>query len=630
MFKPLVTLLFCSAAVISGSLLASPHSYHAAKKALAKQHYDQYHAHLNRMGDYVLKPLVESQYLLQRLDSGDFGDVESFLENNADSYSTNSLRTAYLNKLLRKNDKKRFQQVYKDDVNDISLECSYLSYWLGDNEIDSKHDQRIEQLWLSASSRPDSCSIVFEKWNMLGKLSRARVWKRIDLSMSKGRYQLASYLAKKYLPAKEKNIIDLWIEVKKNPSKKLSSTRFLSTASAGKIIADGLEEIARADPAKADTLWTSLKSSNTALSAFDSKVYAGIGFRAAINHQPNATNYLKKASFELEKVRHWAIRSALREQDWQAIIDFFAQLTETEQNSVDWRYWQARALEQVGKTKLANKIYKEISTQRDYYSFLAADRINTDYQMNNRPITQPTGELENSRAFQMARELYAVEDASYMRRQWQWAIRDLDNENLKAAAKIASNWGFHDRAIITAGKAKYYDDVDLRFPLIHSKAIAKQAQRNKLPQAYIYGIMRQESAFIENVKSSAGALGLMQIMPSTGKLIWKKQKKSGFRSSKLLDPDTNIAAGSFYLRDMLNLFGNHYALATAAYNAGPGRPKKWRAGNAMDADIWIENIPFRETRGYVKSVLAYKAIYDHKLGNKKNRISELLPKVDAG
>ena len=324
------------------------------------------------------------------------------------------------------------------------------------------------------------------------------------------------------------------------------------------------------------------------------------------------------------------MRSAAREQDWNAIIDFYPRLSESERTAVDWQYWQARALENTGQKSRALAIFREISTQRDYYSFLAADRVDGEYQMNNRPITGPTDELEQSRAFQMARELYRVEDATHMRRQWQWAIRNLDTGDLKTAAKIASKWGFHDRAIITAGKARYFDDVDLRFPLIYRNTVINQARHNQLPQAYVYGIMRQESAFIENVRSPAGALGLMQIMPSTGKLIWKKQNKSNYRSSRLLDPSTNIAAGSFYLRDLLNIFDEHYALATAAYNAGPGRPKKWRTDQTMDADIWIENIPFRETRRYVKNVLTYKAIYDHKLGNKGQRISQLLPKISAG
>ncbi len=624
------TLVLCGLVGFAGLIYASPKNYHDAKQALSIQDYTTYRAQLERMGDYILKPLIESQYLLDHIDSVKSVEIETFLDENSDAYPSRQLRIAYLNHLYSRNDKNRFQQIYKPDVNDINLECIYLTNWLADNEINDEKDLRIEQLWLTASSRPDSCSPLFKQWKKLGKLTNERIWGRINIAMARGRYQLARYLAKQHLTSRQKNSVDLWIEVKKDPSGKLSSTRFLNTPLAGKIIADGLEEIARGNPAEADKLWQKLKRSNENLSAFESLVYAGIGFRAAINHHDYASHYLKKASFEKQKVRHWAIRSAAREQNWEALIDFFSRLDESEQISLDWRYWQARALERTDRQKHAQAIYSEISTQRDFYSFLAADRIDGEYQMNNRPIEEPTDELENSRAFQIARELYRVEDASYMRRQWQWAIRNLDQKELLAAAKIASNWGFHDRAIITAGKARYLDDVDLRFPLIHRNTVVYQARQNQLPQAYVYSIMRQESAFIENVKSPAGALGLMQIMPSTGKLIWKKQKRANYRSSRLLDPDTNIAAGSFYLRDMLNLFDGHYALATAAYNAGPGRPKKWRAKYALDADIWIENIPFRETRGYVKNVLTYKAIYDHKLGNKNERISKLLPKVNAG
>ena len=630
LLSQLLTGLLVCTCLFTGMSHASQKNYHDAMQALSERDYKTYRNELKRMGNYILRPLVESKYLLEQIDSVKASTIETFLNENSDTYSSNRLRTTYLNHLLENKDKQGFLKIYKNDVNDISLECHYLTYWLADNELTDANDKRIEQLWLTASSRPDSCDPLFKHWKKLGKLTSERVWARIDIAMAKGRYRLASYLAKNNLSAKEKKALDLWIEIKKNPAKKLQKTNFSNTALAGKIIADGLEELARANPNDADTLWKKIKTANPLLEEYEPLVYAGIGFRAAINHQPNATHYMRLASFEEEKVRHWAIRSAAREQNWQAILDFFPRLSETERTSVDWRYWQARALEMTGKEKLAESIFREISTQRDYYSFLAADRIDSDYQMNNRPIMESTTELEKSRAFQIAKELYQVEDARHMRRQWQWAIRHLDNQNLKAAAKIASNWGFHDRAIITAGRARYFDDVDLRFPLIHANAVAAQAKRNKLPQAYVYGIMRQESAFIENVKSSAGALGLMQIMPATGKLIWKKQNKPNYRSSKLLDPNTNIAAGTFYLRDMLNLFNQHYALATAAYNAGPGRPKKWQAKRRLDADIWIENIPFKETRGYVKNVLTYKAIYDHQLGNKNERISQLLPKVSAG
>ncbi len=605
-------------------------AYLSARAALSNSDYDKYRKLYKKIDGYSLKPVLESNYILKRFDHLNSNTIESFLDNNADIYTSNAVRTKYLNKLLKQNNVNKFQQFYKKDTNNIDLECHFINNTINSKNISAEKDQRIEKLWLTANSRPDSCNPVFKTWNKAGKLTDQRVWERIELAINRSRYRLASFLAKNYLSKKEQAITDLWITVRKNPRKKLSSTGFSSTEFAGKIIADGLEQIARESPSKAVQIWGKLKSANSSLKKFDRQVFAGIGFRAAINHQPNATSYMRKASFDQEKVREWAMRTALREGQWQDVLNFFDRLTEEEKTSLDWRYWQARALEQTGQAELATEIFQQISGERDFYSFLAADKIDGDYQMNNNPITVPTEELESTRAFQAAKELYYVEDVNEMRRQWQWAIRDLDNTQLQAAAKIASSWNFHDRAIITAGKARYFDDVNLRFPVIHKSTVVANAKKQKLPEAYVYGIMRQESAFMEDVRSSAGAMGLMQIMPATGRLIWKKQKKPNYHSSRLLKPKENIAAGSFYLRDMLNTFNGHYAMATAAYNAGPRRPKQWRPNRRLDADIWIENIPFRETRGYVKNVLEFKTVYDHQLGNKMQRISKLLPKVNAG
>ncbi len=612
------------------SFASQTESYLSAKNALSSADFDQYRVYIKQLGGYALKPMVESDYILKRFDQLNTGSIESFLNNNTDVYTSNAVRIRYLTALLKQKKINKFQQFYKNDINDIELECHFINNTINSQAISPEKDQRIEQLWLTASSRPDSCNPVFKIWKKAGKLTNQRVWERIEIAIDRNRYRLASFLAKNHLSKKQQDIVELWIEVKRNPAKKLNSTRFSSTEFAGKIIADGLEQIARTNPLQAVQIWGKLKSSNPGLKKFDPQVFAGIGFRAAINHQPNATLYMRKASFEQGKVRQWAIRTALREGKWQDVLDFYDRLTEQEKASLDWRYWQARALEQTNKAELATTIYQQISDQRDFYSFLAADMIDGDYQMNNKPIMVPIEALETSRAFQAAKELYYVENVNEMRRQWQWAIRDLDQTELLAAAKIASNWNFHDRAIITAGKARYFDDVNLRFPVIHKSAILDNAKKQKLPESYIYGIMRQESAFMEDVRSSAGAMGLMQIMPATGRLIWKKQGRPNYHSSKLLNPNENIAAGSFYLRDMLNTFDGHYAMATAAYNAGPGRPKQWRSNRSLDADIWIENIPFKETRGYVKNVLEYKAIYDHQLGQEMQRISQLLPRVNAG
>ena len=623
-----ITILLCQ--INHFSFASQTESYLSARAALSNSDYDKYRKYYKKIDGYSLKPVLESDYILKRFDQLNSKVIESFLDDNADIYTSNAVRTRYLNSLLKQNNVNKFQQFYSKDTNNVDLECHFINNSINSKHISAEKDQRIEQLWLTASSRPGSCTPVFNTWNKAGKLTNQRVWERVELAINGSRYRLASFLAKNHLSKKQQAIADLWITVRKNPSKKLSSTRFSSTDFAAKIIADGLEQVARENPSKALQIWGKLKAANSSLKKFDPQVFAGIGFRAAINHQPDATSYMRKASFKQQKVREWAMRTALREGQWQDVLDFYDRLTDEEKNSLDWRYWQARALEKTGQSQLAKDVFRTISGERDFYSFLAADKIDSDYKMNNNPITVPTEQLESTRAFQAAKELYYVEDVNEMRRQWQWAIRHLDNTQLQAAAKIASNWNFHDRAIITAGKARYFDDVDLRFPVIHKNTVLNNAKKQGLPESYVYGIMRQESAFIEDVRSSAGAMGLMQIMPATGRLIWKKQKKPGYHASRLLKPNENIAAGSFYLRDMLNTFNGHYAMATAAYNAGPNRPKQWRPTRRLDADIWIENIPFKETRGYVKNVLEYKAVYDHQLGNKMQRISKLLPEINAG
>lgn len=226
-----------------------------------------------------------------------------------------------------------------------------------------------------------------------------------------------------------------------------------------------------------------------------------------------------------EKVRHWAIRAALWDGDWKDVLHFYDKLSDDEQASLDWRYWQARALEQLNKKKKAKTIYKQIAQQREYYSFLAADQLGARYRLNDKSIKASTKTLAKSRAFKIAKELAEMKEPSLMRRQWQWAVHDLKGDELLAAAKLAQKWGLHDRAIFTAARAKHFDDLKLRFPVVYKKLVSEQAKLKQLPIAYIYGIMRQESAFMEKVRSPAGALGLMQIMPGDGARDLQKAKK---------------------------------------------------------------------------------------------------------
>jgi soluble lytic murein transglycosylase len=203
----------------------------------------------------------------------------------------------------------------------------------------------------------------------------------------------------------------------------------------------------------------------------------------------------------------------------------------------------------------------------------------------------------------------------------------MNNRELAVAALVASEWGWHDRAILTASRSDHLDDLEIRFPLLYRESIEASAARHGIDAGWIYGVVRQESAFVPDARSPAGALGLMQLMPATGMLTSRRLNLRVRGTQAILEVETNIKLGVGYLKDVLTRNNDHQALATAAYNAGPNRVTSWMPREALDADVWVESIPFNETRDYVKNVMAFTAVYDHRLGLKPVRLKERMPMV---
>ena len=216
-----------------------------------------------------------------------------------------------------------------------------------------------------------------------------------------------------------------------------------------------------------------------------------------------------------------------------------------------------------------------------------------------------------------------------MRREWHFATRkQMDNEERIIAAKVAHKWGWHNRAILTIAHTDQRNDIELRFPVLFEDKVKEYSKKQALQPAYTYAVIRRESAFAADARSRVGALGLMQIMPATGKVIAKKLKVKYRNKNQLLNPELNVNFGTTYLNMMLNKFYKQPALASAAYNAGGHRVKAWLpVGDDMSAERWIETIPFKETREYVSSILAYTAIYEHRMGLPQTRLEKKMPDV---
>jgi soluble lytic murein transglycosylase len=332
-----------------------------------------------------------------------------------------------------------------------------------------------------------------------------------------------------------------------------------------------------------------------------------------------------------ETVRAWRIRTALADADWAAVAKHIEALPQEEAQKEEWRYWHAVALDKTDRHNQAMDEFAQLAKLRDYHGFLAADQLSWPYEMSDQPVEYTEESLQHlaqQPRFVRARELYRAEMLLDARREWEQAIQGMPDTELKLAAVLAQQWGWHDCAILTVARSGDYDDLALRFPLSFSEAVQGQARARQLDPAHVYAVIRQESAFNKDARSHAGAMGLMQLMPKTGSATARKYGIPLGSMRNLFEPEKNISIGSAYLRQVMEQYDNSIVLASAAYNAGPHRVRRWLPETrSLSAASWIALIPFTETRKYVQRVLAYAAIYDWRMQREITPLRKHMPMV---
>ncbi|MEH6471717.1 MAG: transglycosylase SLT domain-containing protein, partial [Halopseudomonas sp.] len=317
----------------------------------------------------------------------------------------------------------------------------------------------------------------------------------------------------------------------------------------------------------------------------------------------------------------WQLRNLILRQDWQEVEQQLDQLPSSARFNDRWRYWRARALEardEPNAHERASNIYSELASERSFYGFLAADKLGVGYQLNNQTESadrQFLQQLSSKTALIRARELFYHRQLIDARREWRQATRELTQSQHHQAARLARQWGWYEQAIRSSISARHWNDLMLRFPLAYGVEISDSAQANKIDMSWIFAIARQESAFTSDARSHAGAMGLMQLMPATAKETARRAKVRYRGPQQLTDPSLNVKLGSYYLASLSRRYQGHRVLASAAYNAGPGRVNQWlEQRKDLPIDIWIETIPFDETRNYVQNILSFSVIYSDFLG----------------
>ncbi|MCY4469419.1 MAG: transglycosylase SLT domain-containing protein [Thiotrichales bacterium] len=584
------------------------------------------------LGDYPLFPYVELARLRADRPHVATPAVEEFLRRYDGEPVTFRLQRQWLRKLAERREWGKFIEWYPGGSS-ADLKCHHARALLATGD-EAGGLSAAEDLWMSGKSQPKACDPVFAVWLESDRFSPSLAWERIGLAMARGGVRLARYL-ERFLDSDSRRLAAAWRAVHKNPRRVTKVKLEGEPSKVEAILAHGLERMARRDPDGAVRALAALEGRVVLRDAARAKVARRIGLSFASRHDPRAIEWLWRvdaAHADVHMLR-WRTAAAVLHSRWDEVIDGIASMTDEERGRERWRFWHARALEATGRADKARAELKSLARERDYYGFLAADRLETAYRFNHRPLEVASGTVERVAALPAMRralEFLALDRRTEARREWHALIRSLGEEELKAASWIARCRGWHGRAILTIVRTRDQDDLELRFPVVHGDIVDSASRRRDLPPATVYAFIRQESAFMSDARSPAGALGLMQIMPRTGRMLMRSIGRKLRSRKQLLVPDLNVELGTRYIRSLLSKTGGNFVLAAASYNAGPHRVRGWLPEEAaVEADAWIDNIPFTETRRYVRRLLAYSAIYEHRLGRQPTRLIERMPPVPA-
>lgn len=632
--KCIASIIFAIAVFNSAPLFAEPllnedlsaqrQIYGRAEHALKKNDRANFERLSQKIKSYPLYPYLIYEDLKRNIQNSKTNElvleqIKHFERNYPDFPFTNSLRNLWLSQAAQnKNWSLLIKGYYPTEKED--LQCNYL---FAQYQI-TKERSYLEQakpLWLVGYSQPIACDQLFNAWYKTGSLTKKLIWERLKLAFENKNFILVKHLAKQ-LPSAERGFVEEWEKVVKNPSL-ITNESFLTGLTAPEttkleIITQGLQLLAKREPERA-LKWWSLHQKDFVFSEHQvERIQLDIATYLAHQKSLLAREQLATLPDSISDLpaQEWRVRLALSAKDWQSALQWIKSLPPELKEEKEWLYWEARSLEALQQPGY-KEIYSNLAKTRSYYGFLSSLRLKQPITLQHHPIKideEITNNVLKIPAIQRFHELRLIGKTALARVEWFRALEKMEENEIIAAAKIAQNLELDDIAILTIAKSSHKDDIYLRFPICLQEDIIKNAERHNLDPAWVFAIIRQESAFFTEAISPAGARGLMQIMPSTAKILSKKSTSQYVSEDSLHQAELNIELGTLYLKELKERMQNHCILATASYNAGPGSIARWLPTETTDADIWIENMPYRETREYVKNVLTFTSIYRYRLG----------------
>jgi soluble lytic murein transglycosylase len=580
---------------------------------------------------YPLYPYLEYQLLSNNLSQINKHDISRFQQKYTDCPLAEKLNQQWLRQQAKNQQWQSFLDGYYDTDN-TELQCHYL-----EAHHRTYHDagilRYVEGIWLTGASLPNSCNYIVRVWEETGHMNKNLLWQRVKLAIEQNNRPLAQTLSKK-LDAEGAKLIELWLRIDKQPELISHKIFFQSRHPAIKdILVYALKKMAQKNPALTIKLWQGLTSSHNFSRQHWFTVIKAIGLSLAADKHPDADTWLAQIPSDLvdHAILEARLRIALTYKNWQKILELHNIVPESFEHEEKLLYWYAKALEKTFNVEAGKQILKQLAQKRSYYGFLAAKNLQLPFAIHDHAMSIHESELQHvhqKAGILRAYEWQKLNRMAMGKAEWLFALKHLNDQEKEIAAMLAAQWKQPNWAILALSHAKSKDNLSIRFPRSYSGTVFREAALNNLNPAFIFAITRQESAFVVNARSPAGALGLMQVMPATGMMMAKKERLYLRHPSELLNAEVNLQFGSKYLRYVMDKYQQNPVLAAAAYNAGPNRVLQWLPSQPLPADHWIELIPYRETRHYVQNILTYTVIYQRLLGQ-STELHSYMPMVQA-
>ena len=583
--------------------------------------------------DYQLYPYLQYEDLRYRRALVSDGEMISFLEDHEDWAFTAGLKKSWLRTLGARS---RWDSLikYAPGSADTEIQC-----YLAHARINRGQTEGLlsiaQSLWAVGKSQPDACDPVFSWLKKEGGITSGLAWERTRRAMDERQPKLTLYLAR-FLTQEDRVWADRWYQQDRSGYRQLKQAgKWQDQEKSRDITAYGLRRLARSDSDRAAQTFKTVDDKFNWPVDVRGGILREIALWSAVEGVDETAERMQAVPeiYRDGKLLEWWTRYELSKGNWDAVSLAIASMPPEQQDDSRWRYWDARARFESGDIEPGRELLGELALEANYFGFMSADQLGLPYTICPQQPDVTAAEVEAFKAqpgFGRALELRKAGVPNWSRSEWRIATRGMDKDGLRTAAALAHQEGWPDMAIFALGNSGDLRWYEWRFPIEYAPLVDAQARNRNLDPAWVMGLMRSESAMAVDALSSAGARGLMQVMPNTAKLLAKRHSFSYTGHQQLMQAQDNIEFGTAYLRDLLDRFGDNQVLVSGAYNAGPHVVDRWMAKRQTnDPAIWVETLPYYETRDYIPRVLAFSTIYDWRLEKPVSRISSRMPELNS-